>query len=65
MYGGHNLGKKRYNVKVWKSFLTSFTNLPIAAVIEGKILCMHGGLSPHMLNVNDIKKIMRPTEIPD
>ncbi|GLT90212.1 hypothetical protein SLE2022_081570 [Rubroshorea leprosula] len=32
---------------------------------EAKILCMHGGLSPELENLNQIREIQRPTEIPD
>lgn len=40
------LGKNRYNMKLWKSFIDCFNCMPVAALIEDKILCMHGGLSP-------------------
>jgi serine/threonine-protein phosphatase PP1 catalytic subunit len=28
--------------------------MPVAALIEDKILCMHGGLSPDLTSVNQI-----------
>jgi serine/threonine-protein phosphatase PP1 catalytic subunit len=37
----------------------------VAAIIDEKILCMHGGLSPELQNMEQIKRIMRPTDIPD
>ena len=42
-----------------------FNNLPIAALINDKILCMHGGLSPKLQDLKLITKISRPTDIPD
>ena len=39
--------------------------MPVAALIEDKILCMHGGLSPDLLTVDQINSIVRPTDIPD
>lgn len=39
--------------------------LPVAALIEDKILCMHGGLSKEMTHLNQIKDIMRPAKIPE
>ena len=39
--------------------------MPIAALIEGRILCMHGGLSPNMSDFEQINSIVRPTDIPD
>lgn len=38
--------------------------MPIAALIEEKIMCMHGGLSPELKRINKIKTINRPTDIP-
>ena len=39
-------GKRRYNIKIWKTFTDCFNCLPVAALIDEKIFCMHGGLSP-------------------
>lgn len=58
-------GKRRYNIKLWKTFSDVFNCLPVAAIIDEKILCMHGGLSPELTNLDQIAKVMRPTEIPD
>jgi serine/threonine-protein phosphatase PP1 catalytic subunit len=38
--------------------------MPIAAIIEDKILCMHGGISPELTKINRILSINRPTDIP-
>ena len=58
-------GKRRYNVKLWKTFTDCFNCLPIAAIIDEKIFCMHGGLSPELASMDQIKRIMRPTDVPD
>lgn len=39
-----SLGKRRFNVKMWRTFTDVFNCLPVAALIDDKILCMHGGL---------------------
>jgi serine/threonine-protein phosphatase PP1 catalytic subunit len=52
-------------VKLWRSFTDLFNFLPVAALIEDRIICMHGGLSPDLNNINDIERLPRPTEIPD
>jgi serine/threonine-protein phosphatase PP1 catalytic subunit len=52
-------------VKLWKTFTDCFNCLPVAAVIDEKILCMHGGLSPELVNMDQIKRIVRPTDVPD
>jgi diadenosine tetraphosphatase ApaH/serine/threonine PP2A family protein phosphatase len=54
-------GKRRFNIKLWKTFTDCFNCLPVAAIVDEKILCMHGGLSPELLNMEQVKRIMRPT----
>lgn len=34
-------------------------------MIDEKIFCMHGGLSPELSNMEQIRRIMRPTDVPD
>ena len=65
IYGFYDECKRRYNVKLWKSFTNLFNLIPPAALIDNKILCMHGGLSPDLEFVKDINNIIRPTDIPD
>ena len=42
-----------------------FEYLPIAALIEEKIFCMHGGLSPELTNPSMLMSIKRPYQVPD
>lgn len=65
IYGFYDECKRRYNVKLWKTFTDCFNSLPVAAIIEEKIFCCHGGLSPHLDNLLDIKKLQRPIDVPD
>ena len=65
MYGFYDECKRRYNIKIWKNFVDLFNCLPIAACIDDKIFLVHGGLSPELKNIEDIKKIMRPTDVPE
>jgi serine/threonine-protein phosphatase PP1 catalytic subunit len=46
MYGFYDECKRRLNMKIFKTFTDVFNYLPIAAVVNKRIFCMHGGLSP-------------------
>ncbi|CAD0022628.1 unnamed protein product [Aureobasidium pullulans] len=65
VYGFYDECKRRCNIKVWKSFVDTFNCLPIASVVAGKIFCVHGGLSPSLSHMDDIRNIARPTDVPD
>jgi serine/threonine-protein phosphatase PP1 catalytic subunit len=65
IYGFYEECKERYGLKIWKSFNDCFNCLPLGAIIEEKILCIHGGLSPDLKSLDQIRRIARPTEIPD
>lgn len=57
-------GKKNGN-HIWKMFNNVFSYMPVSALVEDRILCMHGGISPQLNNIYDINNIKRPTNIPD
>lgn len=65
IYGFYDECKRRFNIKLWKTFTDCFNCLPIAAIIDEKIFCCHGGLSPDLQNMEQIRRIMRPTDVPD
>jgi len=65
IYGFYDECKRRYNIKLWKTFTDCFNCLPIAAVIDEKIFCVHGGLSPEHHSMDQIRRIPRPTDVPD
>jgi len=65
IYGFYEECKTRFSLKIWKLFNDCFNCLPLGAIIEDKILCIHGGLSPDLKSLEQIRRIVRPTEIPD
>ncbi|XP_010235195.1 serine/threonine-protein phosphatase PP1 isoform X1 [Brachypodium distachyon] len=65
IYGFYDECKRRFSVRLWKLFTDCFNCLPVAAVIDDKILCMHGGLSPDLDSLDRIREIQRPVDVPD
>lgn len=64
IYGFYDECKRKYSVKLWKSFVDVFNCLPVAAVVEGTIFCAHAGLSPQLYDLDLIIDIQRPIEVP-
>ena len=65
IYGFFDECKRRLSIKCFKKITNLFNIMPISALINENILCMHGGLSKDLQNIEQINKILRPTEIPD
>lgn len=65
IYGFYEECRDRYTYKIWKKFIETFNCMPVAALIDKKIFCMHGGLSPDLQSFKQIRDIHRPTDVPD
>lgn len=65
IYGFYDECKRRYNIKLWKTFTDCFNCLPVAALVEDTIFCMHGGLSPDLTDLKQISELERPLDVPD
>jgi serine/threonine-protein phosphatase PP1 catalytic subunit len=63
IYGFYDECKRRYSIKLWKIFAELFNCMPVAALIDEKIFCIHGGLSPDLNSMEQIRRIMRPTDV--
>jgi serine/threonine-protein phosphatase PP1 catalytic subunit len=64
IYGFYDECKRRFSVKVWKCFCDVFNCLPVSAIVDEKLFCTHGGLSPDLRSFDQIRKISRPTDVP-
>lgn len=65
VHGFYDECKRRTSIKIWKTFIDVFNCLPIASIVASKIFCVHGGLSPSLDRIDDIRQIARPTDVPD
>lgn len=65
VYGFYDECKRRCNVRTWKYFIDTFNTMPLASIVAGKIFCVHGGLSPVLNSMDEIRLVSRPTDVPD
>jgi len=65
LYGFFDECKRRYSIKLWKTFGDVFNYMPVCALIDDRIMCMHGGLSPELTSMDQIKQLSRPVDVAD
>ncbi|CAD6207774.1 unnamed protein product [Miscanthus lutarioriparius] len=65
IYGFYDECKRRYSVRLWRLFSDCFNCLPVAALVDGRVLCVHGGLSPHLRSLDQIRRLPRPCDVPE
>ncbi|KAI9249291.1 serine/threonine protein phosphatase [Sporodiniella umbellata] len=65
VYGFYDECMTKYqNARVWEWCCMVFDYLPLAAIIDGSIFCVHGGLSPELPSVDSIRTLFRMQELP-
>jgi serine/threonine-protein phosphatase PP1-1 len=65
VYGFYEECMQKYNnASVWKACCQVFDFLALAAIVDGKVLCVHGGLSPEIRTLDQVRVVARAQEIP-
>jgi len=65
VYGFYDECLRKYgSVNVWRYCTEIFDYLSLSALIDDKVLCVHGGLSPSITSLDQIRAIDRKMEVP-
>eukprot|EP01080_Neovahlkampfia_damariscottae_P007193 gene7193-11509_t len=65
VYGFYDECLRKYgSVNVWRYCTEVFDYMSLSAVIENEVFCVHGGLSPSVSSLDQIRKIDRKQEVP-
>ncbi|TKR89497.1 hypothetical protein L596_013593 [Steinernema carpocapsae] len=63
VYGFFEECNRRYqSPRMWQAFQDAFSCMPLSGLIGERILCMHGGISPELKSLNQLREIPRPTD---
>lgn len=48
---------RKYSERIYDAFLEVFKTMPLAAVVDDRFFCVHGGIGPDLESVSDIDKV--------
>lgn len=51
------VGLFKYSERVYDACIRSFNALPLAAIIDKRFFCVHGGISPELGTLRDLEKV--------
>lgn len=57
--------RKYHSSTVWQLFTDAFDYLPLCAIVDGRYMCMHGGLSPNLQSIDQLNSLDRVRDPPE
>ncbi|EFO23569.2 serine/threonine protein phosphatase PP1 isozyme 1 [Loa loa] len=64
VYGFYEECMRRFNsAQLWQTFQDTFQCMPLTALVGERILCMHGGISPQLKSLQQLREIKRPIDV--
>lgn len=65
VYGFYDECMKKYgSLNVWRYCTDLFDYLTLTAIVDNKVFCVHGGLSPNINSIDEIRSFDRIKEVP-
>lgn len=65
VYGFYEECQRKYgSASVWRHCCEVFDYLALGALVDGRVFCVHGGLSPNIHSIDQIRLLDRKQEVP-
>ena len=64
VYGFRAEIRRRLNKQIFGNFLRVFRHLPICAVLNDRVFCVHGGISKDLHKLSQLDHMKKPAQIP-
>lgn len=65
VYGFYDECIKKYgDAEIWRRFTDLFDFFPLTALVDDRLFCLHGGLSPSISSLDEIRDLDRVQEVP-
>ncbi|CAA95811.2 Serine/threonine-protein phosphatase [Caenorhabditis elegans] len=64
-YGFYGECVRRYSERIYEVFQLAFNAMPLTAIVNKRIMCMHGGISEELFDLKQLDALKRPIDTPD
>lgn len=64
VYGFHHEMLEKYDQVIYEDFIETFYEMPLCALVGQRIFCVHGGISPEVISIDELRKLEKPYEFP-
>jgi len=63
-YGFYDVVLSRYSQALYELFVDVFSKMPVCAVLDGKIICLHGGIAEGLESIEQLRKLPKGDDDP-
>ena len=66
VYGFYDECQRKYgSANVWRYCCEVFDYLALGAIVDGSVFCVHGGLSPNLTGIDQVRSLLTSAKLLD